>query len=321
MNDGRREKLRATWPVPGRGTGRDPRDGAVLHSTNEEPRSDRRWSRTPPKTSAAWTSRARCGTGACRWAACRNMRVDPRAGTPSKSTSRCSWTASATHWRKRQADRGKSPLRACFRRLRAQVSSNPVTGEAYLLLDVPQDPPPPMALGFTPDRPYVPSMPTLFRRYRIGCLRSWSARKRRCRPQGDRRQDSRQPRSERPVLHQRRANRSGERAPGAERRLAEVLRDDEHADRADRRRNGQADRRRGTFRQLVEETRGCDQCRRLPGARPSQRATRWTARASRRTISGVPCPPSGIPSNSCANSRGSSRSSRSRLSMVHDLPK
>ena len=37
-----------------------------------------------------------------------------------------------------------------------------MTGEAYLLLDVPQNPPPPMALGFTPNRPYVPSMPSMF---------------------------------------------------------------------------------------------------------------------------------------------------------------
>ena len=38
--------------------------------------------------------------------------------------------------------------------------SNPVTGEAYLLLDVPENPPPPMTLGFTPDKPYVPWVPT-----------------------------------------------------------------------------------------------------------------------------------------------------------------
>ena len=46
-------------------------------------------------------------------------------------------------------------------RLRAQVVANPVTGEAYLLLDMPQNPPPPIVLGFTPDRPYVPSMPSM----------------------------------------------------------------------------------------------------------------------------------------------------------------
>jgi len=45
-------------------------------------------------------------------------------------------------------------------KLRAQVVGNPVTGEAYLFLDLPENPPPPMTLGFTPSRPYIPSMPT-----------------------------------------------------------------------------------------------------------------------------------------------------------------
>ena len=47
-----------------------------------------------------------------------------------------------------------------FPKLRAQVVGNPVTGEAYLLLDAPENPPPPIALGFKPDRAYIPSMPT-----------------------------------------------------------------------------------------------------------------------------------------------------------------
>jgi paraquat-inducible protein B len=45
-------------------------------------------------------------------------------------------------------------------KLRASMVSNPVTGEAYLLLDVPEHPPTPMTLAFTPDRPYVPWVPT-----------------------------------------------------------------------------------------------------------------------------------------------------------------
>jgi phospholipid/cholesterol/gamma-HCH transport system substrate-binding protein len=49
-----------------------------------------------------------------------------------------------------------------FPRLRARTVANPVTGEAYLLLDVPQNPPPPMRLGFDPRLPYVPSMPSTF---------------------------------------------------------------------------------------------------------------------------------------------------------------
>ena len=39
---------------------------------------------------------------------------------------------------------------------------NPITGEAYLLLDQPENPPPPMELGFKPNRPYVPSVPSPF---------------------------------------------------------------------------------------------------------------------------------------------------------------
>ena len=49
-----------------------------------------------------------------------------------------------------------------FPRLRARIVGNPVTGESYLLLDAPQNPPPPIALGFTPNRPYVPSIPSVF---------------------------------------------------------------------------------------------------------------------------------------------------------------
>ena len=46
------------------------------------------------------------------------------------------------------------------RRLRARVVGNVVTGEGYLLLDIPSNPPPPPALAFTPPRGYVPSMPS-----------------------------------------------------------------------------------------------------------------------------------------------------------------
>ncbi|PWT85801.1 MAG: hypothetical protein C5B58_02445 [Acidobacteria bacterium] len=49
-----------------------------------------------------------------------------------------------------------------FPNLRAQLMGNPMTGEAYLLLDQPQHAPPPMELGFKPNRPYVPSVPSPF---------------------------------------------------------------------------------------------------------------------------------------------------------------
>jgi hypothetical protein len=45
-------------------------------------------------------------------------------------------------------------------RIRSMVVSNPVTGEGYLLLDVPQNPPPLPALGFTPKGHYIASMPS-----------------------------------------------------------------------------------------------------------------------------------------------------------------
>jgi paraquat-inducible protein B len=56
--------------------------------------------------------------------------------------------------------RQTADLGGMFHNLRAQIIGNPVTGEAYLLLDAPEHPPEPIALGFTPDRTYIPSMPT-----------------------------------------------------------------------------------------------------------------------------------------------------------------
>ncbi len=49
-----------------------------------------------------------------------------------------------------------------FPRLRARIMGNPLTGEAYLLLDSPENPPQSIELGFKPNRPYVPSMPSPF---------------------------------------------------------------------------------------------------------------------------------------------------------------
>jgi paraquat-inducible protein B len=53
-----------------------------------------------------------------------------------------------------------SDIGGVFNSLRARLVSNPVTGEAYLLLDSPQNAPPPISLGFTPLLPYIPSMPS-----------------------------------------------------------------------------------------------------------------------------------------------------------------
>lgn len=49
-----------------------------------------------------------------------------------------------------------------FPNLRAQMMGNPMTGEAYLLLDQPRNLPPPIPLGFKPSRPYVPTVPSPF---------------------------------------------------------------------------------------------------------------------------------------------------------------
>ena len=49
-----------------------------------------------------------------------------------------------------------------FPKTRAHIMGNLITGEAYLLLDQPQNPPPPLELRFKPSRPYIPSMPSTF---------------------------------------------------------------------------------------------------------------------------------------------------------------
>lgn len=52
-------------------------------------------------------------------------------------------------------------IKAAAPHLRSQVVANPVNGEAYLLLDIPMNPPPPIQLGFTPNTGYyVPSVPS-----------------------------------------------------------------------------------------------------------------------------------------------------------------
>jgi paraquat-inducible protein B len=53
-------------------------------------------------------------------------------------------------------------IRGVFPKLRSEIMGNPMTGEAYLLLDQPQNPPPPMKLAFKPTRAYVPSAPSPF---------------------------------------------------------------------------------------------------------------------------------------------------------------
>jgi paraquat-inducible protein B len=87
------------------------------------------------------------------------IRVDPRAGTVEIDfdvfTDRLTELGvSVGDIRKRIDIGGLAP------NLRSHLMGNPVTGEAYLVIDRPKSPPPPIELGFTPTRPYIPSMPS-----------------------------------------------------------------------------------------------------------------------------------------------------------------
>jgi ABC-type transporter Mla subunit MlaD len=88
------------------------------------------------------------------------IRVDPRAGTVEIDfevfTDRLTDIGvSVKQVRKRIIElAGQSPD------LRAELKSNPVTGEAHLVIDKPKAPPPAMELGFRPNRPYIASMPS-----------------------------------------------------------------------------------------------------------------------------------------------------------------
>jgi len=88
------------------------------------------------------------------------LRVDPRAGTVEIDfevyTERLTQLGvNVGQVRKRIIDIG-----GVFPNLRTQLMGNPVTGEAYLVIEKPQVPPPAMELGFTPSRTYIPSMPS-----------------------------------------------------------------------------------------------------------------------------------------------------------------
>ena len=83
----------------------------------------------------------------------------------------------------------------------------------------------------------------------------------------DRRPDARQPRPGRPVLHQRRTHRPRERAAGPQRRLAEVLLDDQRADRGDGLEAERAGRQRGHARRSSpNEARAAIDAADLPGS-------------------------------------------------------
>ena len=88
------------------------------------------------------------------------IRVDPSAGTVEIDfevfTDRLTQLGvSVSQVRRRVEIGGMSP------NLRMLLMSNPVTGEAFLVIDKPKVPPPALGLGFTPSRPYIPSMPSM----------------------------------------------------------------------------------------------------------------------------------------------------------------
>jgi hypothetical protein len=88
------------------------------------------------------------------------IRVDPQAGTVEIDfevfTDRLTQLGvNVSQVRSRIDIGGLSP------NLRTELMSNPVTGEAYLVIDKPAVPPPAIALGFTPTRPYIPSTPSM----------------------------------------------------------------------------------------------------------------------------------------------------------------
>ena len=91
------------------------------------------------------------------------------------------------YWSATLAGSGRSrDFGGVFPRLRAQVIGNPVTGEAYLLLDVPQNPPPPWHSG-------SPRIGPTCRRCPQRCDGTGSA----ARASGSRRSDAADPRGDR----------------------------------------------------------------------------------------------------------------------------
>ena len=263
-------------------------------------------------------SRARCGTEACRWAASAELRVDPRS-QHHRDRLRGVPRSSQHHRRERRAAPAHWPIsKACFPISAPRWWAIPVTGEAYLLLDAAArirrlrsslassptgrtSPPMPTPMSAIRDR-----VPEVLERAEatLQVLKDIVAKI----------PDSLD-RSE-PVLHDRRAHRAGEQPAGAERRFADVLRDDERAVRADDLRDRSGDRHARHAGHARRRGACSDQGRRSCRDQ-SGRARRGRAdRRSRPTISGARCRRSATRSNSCAISRGSSRSSRSPWSTV-----
>ena len=210
--------------------------------------------------------------------------------------------------------RDPATARVFFERLRAQVVGNPVTGEAYLFLDMPENPPPPMTLGFTPNRPYIPSMPTPMSSYGTGCPKCLSASSRRSRSFGISSPGcptaSTGPTGSSPTSNASYARAScrhsaptressSRRRPSRSRRSPRTS-TDWSATRA-------RCRSSPTRHALPSTQQTCP-----PPAAP--RARPWTRPVWRRRTCGARCPRSASRSGSCASSRASCRNSRNRWS-------
>jgi hypothetical protein len=207
---------------------------------------------------------------------------------------------------------------AVFPKMRAQVIGNPVTGEAYLLLDVPRNPPPPMALKFNPTKPYVASMPSPLSTVRDRLPEVL-----------DRAEATLQTLREIVGRIPASLDRSDQFFTNVERIVREsqlpVLSAESRKFFATRARRSNSSRPTWTGWSVLREHWSSSSTMRTPQStrqtfprRPGRREVRWNIPASRPTISGALCQPSGTLSTSCASSRGCSMSSRSRLSMAND---
>ena len=189
------------------------------------------------------------------------------------------------------------------------------------MLDVPQNPPPAMELGFTPSRPYVPSIPSMFATVQDrlpALLDRTEATLQTLREIVARVPDSLD-RSDRFFTNVERIVQESQ-LPALSADSRKFFATTSASDRADQVRDGWGDWHRGRRWSSSLKRHGPRSRPQTFRPRPNQRATRRTTPDLRQTISGAPCRPFGIRSNRCANSRASSRNSPSRWSMVHDQP-
>jgi ABC-type transporter Mla subunit MlaD len=89
------------------------------------------------------------------------IRVDPRAGTVEIDFEVFTDRLTQLGVNVGQVRERIINIGGVFPNLRTQLMGNPVTGEAYLVIEKPKVPPPAIELGFKPNRPYIPSLPSM----------------------------------------------------------------------------------------------------------------------------------------------------------------